>query len=188
MGKIWFTSDTHFFHSNIIKYCGRPYKTFDEMNNDMIKKWNERIKPEDTVYFLGDFNFKSGSGRGEGEPVTARDIIRKLNGKIIFVEGNHDAAGNGINTHIKALLLNAGGLEIYCIHNPADSNNAFKLNLCGHVHEKWKSKIDVKHGMRTIIINCGVDVWKFYPVSLEEILNEYNYVLKNKGLKTFRIK
>jgi len=186
MGKTWFTSDTHFFHSNIIKYCGRPYNNFDEMNNSIIKKWNERIKPEDTVYFLGDFNFKSGSGRGEGEPIKVQEIIRKLNGHIIFIKGNHDGDSNGIKSPIKAMVIELGGMEIFCTHDPADSNNAFKLNLCGHVHEKWKSRIDVKHGMRTVIINCGVDVWDFYPVSLEEILDEYNYVLKNKGLKTYR--
>lgn len=183
MGNIWFSADTHFFHDNIRKYTGRPYNSFHEMNEDLIKKWNERVKPEDTVYFLGDFNFKSGTGRGEGEPVKAKDIIKRLNGNIIFVEGNHDSNGNGIKTHIKAILLEAGGINIYCTHNPADSNNAFPLNLCGHVHEKWDAREDTKFRMKTYIINVGVDVNNFYPVSLSEVLEKYNKYLRLRNKK-----
>jgi calcineurin-like phosphoesterase family protein len=75
-----------------------------------------------------------------------------------------------------------GGLEIYCTHNPQDSNNFYKLNLVGHVHTLWKSRPDIKFGEKTILINVGVDVWDFYPVSLNEILDEYAKYIKNEGL------
>jgi calcineurin-like phosphoesterase family protein len=152
------------------------------MNAEIIRRWNERVKPEDIVYFLGDFNFKSGSGRGQGEPIKAEEIRKQLNGDIIFIQGNHDHSGNGITTRIKAILLEAGGINIYCIHNPLDSNNTFPLNLCGHVHEKWKSRPDTKFGMKTFLINVGVDVRNFYPISLDEVLKEYNeYVNSKRG-------
>jgi calcineurin-like phosphoesterase family protein len=56
MNKIYFSSDHHFSHSNVIKYCNRPYTSVQEMNEDLIQRWNNQVKPEDTVYYLGDFS------------------------------------------------------------------------------------------------------------------------------------
>ncbi len=61
----WWTSDYHFSHFNIIRYCERPFKTAEEMDETIIRKHNERVKPEDTVFFLGDFIFKGGKEGGE---------------------------------------------------------------------------------------------------------------------------
>ena len=55
----WWTSDYHFSHFNIIRYCKRPFETAEEMNETIIRKHNERVKPEDTVFFLGDRHIKS---------------------------------------------------------------------------------------------------------------------------------
>jgi len=60
----WWTSDYHFSHANIIKYCGRPFETVEEMSETIIRKHNERVKPEDTAFFLGDFIFKGGNEGG----------------------------------------------------------------------------------------------------------------------------
>jgi len=56
--KTWFTADTHFGHSNIIKYTKRPFRTVDQMNEVLIRNWNSRIGKKDIVIFLGDFIFK----------------------------------------------------------------------------------------------------------------------------------
>ena len=56
----WWASDYHFSHHNIIRYCGRPFKDIEEMNATIIARHNERVKPDDTVFFLGDFVFKGG--------------------------------------------------------------------------------------------------------------------------------
>src|SRR3972149_2927673 len=82
MSNIFFTSDTHFNHANIIKYCGRPFGSVDEMNREMITRWNAVVDPEDTVYHLGDFAL----GKVSEWPA----IFRQLNGsKKILIRGNH---------------------------------------------------------------------------------------------------
>lgn len=89
--KIWFWSDTHFWHANIIHYVNRPFSNVDEMNSTIIRKFNERVKKDDLVFFLGDLGFKSGTGRGEGEPYKSQELLKQLNtSNLIFVEGNHD--------------------------------------------------------------------------------------------------
>jgi len=79
----FFTSDTHFGHANIIKLCQRPYASVEEMDAALIANWNEIVKPEDTVYHLGDFAFRAGGKR-------AAEIAHQLNGTIWITEGNHE--------------------------------------------------------------------------------------------------
>ena len=59
MSKIYFTSDHHFGHKNIIEFSRRPFKDVDEMDEILIRKWNEKVKPEDEVYHLGDVGLSS---------------------------------------------------------------------------------------------------------------------------------
>lgn len=84
---IYFTSDTHFDHEIMMsKGVGLHYrmlfKSVDRMNNDIIKRWNEKVKEDDIVYHLGDF-----SG---GKLSQVREKLSKLNGSIRIVPGNHD--------------------------------------------------------------------------------------------------
>lgn len=81
--KIWLFSDTHFDHSNIIKYCHRPYDSKNQMNQELLENWNEIVKENDPVYFLGDMSY----GRGR-RPIDY--WLAKLNGEIFYIRGNHD--------------------------------------------------------------------------------------------------
>lgn len=83
-GEVYFISDTHFFHGNIIKedYCGRPFKHIEDMNEQMIAMWNEKVKSTDTVIHLGDMSM---GGWQKFEACT-----KLLNGRIIMTRGNHD--------------------------------------------------------------------------------------------------
>lgn len=79
---IWFTSDTHFSHDNIIRFCNRPFKDVNHMNEVLIENWNSLVQPEDTVFHLGDFAW--------GGSDVWNKILQRLNGHIHLIVGNHD--------------------------------------------------------------------------------------------------
>jgi len=79
---IWFTGDTHFGHANIIKYCKRPFKHVDEMDEKIITNWNSVVQAGDEVYHLGDFAFH--------HPQKAAYYASRLKGKKYLIRGNHD--------------------------------------------------------------------------------------------------
>ena len=80
--KVFFTSDTHFNHTNIIQYCQRPFKSTDEMNEAMIDNWNSVVGEDDTMFHLGDFCL--------GGAEEWNKILNRLNGRIYLILGNHD--------------------------------------------------------------------------------------------------
>lgn len=159
---IWFTSDLHFDHANIIKYCNRPFRDVHQMNYELVHRWNERVQPDDTVYLLGDFALTSRTRMAE--------LRAALQGQVILIRGNHDRGPNalrecGFDRVESALFTCVDGVNLYLRHVPDDSEDwrpIVTAHLCGHVHEKWKR--------RGNIINVGVDQWDFRPRSLAELL------------------
>ena len=144
--QYWFTSDTHFSHANILKYCSRTLfmtkedreifdnlaidkanrwrpsqESLNNMNLGLIRRWNERVKKDDAVIFLGDFCFKNSQNRGEGENIKAISWEEQLNGKIIFIKGNHDR-NNSVKTRIHSLQLRIDGHYLNCVHDPVYAN------------------------------------------------------------------
>jgi len=169
--RYWFSADYHLGHANIIKYCNRPFKDVYHMNETIIRNHNARVKPDDVVFFLGDFCFRNTKGgkTGEGEQDVAEHYLGKLNGRFVFVKGNHDN-NNSCKTILKTGVIELGGKEMFIVHDPGDMDPKFELTLHGHVHELWKIK-KCKMSGKTLI-NVGVDVWKFMPISIEEIFKE----------------
>jgi calcineurin-like phosphoesterase family protein len=185
MSKIWFTSDNHFGHTNVIKYCNRPFESVAQMNEEMVERWNWNVAPEDTVYHLGDFSMNRGN---------VELWLPKLNGRKILVAGNHDAChpvwakkpakierftqwylDQGFDEVHLELDLNLGGEAVQLCHLPYSVDHYDKPRymeyrpkrrarwlLCGHVHTAWKQLENQ--------INVGVDVWNFYPVSEAQII------------------
>ena len=94
----YITSDTHFNHSNIIKYCNRPFHDIYEMNQAIIDRWNSIVNDNDIVYHLGDFAFIRRDNLELSYAQQLRQQIRefvdRLNGKIILIKGNHDKLSN----------------------------------------------------------------------------------------------
>jgi calcineurin-like phosphoesterase family protein len=164
--KVFVTSDLHFSHENIIKYCNRPFKNADQMNSQLIKNWNSVVTQNDEVYVLGDLTMM-----GKDQFTKTQALVHKLNGKKIFVYGNHDKylpsdyIDMGFSSvHYPYLKYEA----FYMFHDPALATACpVELTcLCGHVHDLFKT---FKTDKGNILINVGVDVWDYTPVSLEAI-------------------
>ena len=159
MINIWYTGDNHFCHARIIEYCNRPFSSVNVMDSTMIKRWNEVVKEGDIVYHVGDF--------GLGSYDKLKEIFDRLRGRKVIIIGNHDRSATslrkmGWEVHKQPFVLDN---DIVLTHNPiVDSSiKTYQyilrsiINICGHVHEKWKRKGNS--------YNVGVDVWKFKPVS-----------------------
>ena len=180
----YFISDTHFGHSNIIRYCKRPFlkkedldskgnwvsqyiatQRTKEMDETIIKNWNSRIKDEDIVFFLGDFCLSKSSEAPDSRKDAFDYYSSQLKGDVIFFKGNHDG-NNKCKSIIESMVINHGGKRIYLTHNPKFAKDDFEWNFCGHVHEKYQFQ---KLGKKSIICNLSVDVWNYYPVNINEI-------------------
>ncbi len=172
--RYWFTADLHLGHFNIIKYCNRPFKTLEEMNNTLIRNWNSRVKKEDVIFYVGDFCFKNSPGgkTGEGVPIKAKEWENKFNGKIIYIRGNHDK-NNSTKTIIEKLTIRYGSKYITLIHNPSYVSLDTSINFVGHIHNNWSIKRIKRGNGFTDAINVGVDVNNFAPATFEELMKKY---------------
>ena len=125
------------------------------MRFKIIDNFNELVQPDDTTYFLGDFCFRKG----------VEYYMGLMNGYKIFLWGNHDKT-KLFKSFPKECTYEGYGVRIHMTHFPKEvRKKGFDISLCGHVHEKWKTQDGV--------INVGVDVWGFRPVSIKEIIR-YN--------------
>lgn len=132
MSEIWFTSDTHFGHKNILEYEkeARPFKTLEEMHETLINNWNNTVGKKDTVYHLGDFAF----GRDN------IGIAAELNGRKKLVMGNHDTYSSLLYlAHFERLFGCFYWRRCILTHIPVNPDNLgsrFFLNVHGHLHSK----------------------------------------------------
>lgn len=177
MNDTWFTSDTHFFHKNILNFCSatRPFESVEEMNEGLIQKWNENIKPHDEVYHLGDFSF--------GKKELTASVLERLNGQIHLVRGNHDSQfDSNLKDYLtsmnwyKAIPRKRFGHKMFLMHFPIecwDSMEYGSIMLHGHLHgDASHDGVSVKPNR----MDVGIDTRMGYtPYHIDEIL------LKLKG-------
>lgn len=170
---IWFTSDTHFGHENIIRFCDRPWKSADEMNDALIEVINERVAPDDILYHLGDFSFKMSQD-------AARDVRRRIRCREIhWVPGNHDwdwgktdLAGTFVVEPAIVALGCEGAPELVLCHYPImdwPGLGRGAIHLHGHIHATRAYNEEMR-AERLLRYDVGVDANGYVPASLDEIL------------------
>lgn len=169
----FFTSDTHFYHTNIIKYCNRPFKDVEQMNEIIIENWNNTISANDTIFHLGDFSF-----RGEAEWTK---LLDRLNGKIYLIIGNHDmkAINQGLIQRFEDVTMQmhieVDKQRIFLSHFPFLCFEGCYKNvwqLFGHLHSrKNNTSINAKRIQYLLPTqyDVGVDNNNFTPVSFEQV-------------------
>jgi len=176
---IWFCSDFHFGHENIIRYTKRPFKSLEEMDNLMINNFNKRVKEDDLVIFGGDFCFRYAPSESKTAPRKAfkhyRDQLKCKN--IINICGNHDVR-NGVKSPIQSMVIKHGGKRIFITHNPKFAKEEFDFNFCGHTHNKY-GRFN-KLGKNSCIVDLSVEGWNYEPVTINEIFGEHSKWMKSK--------
>lgn len=170
---LYFISDLHFNHKNIIEYEKRPFANVEEMNAALIENWNKTITNEDVVYVVGDFVL--------GYSETVLPILNRLNGKqFILIRGNHDTSlkCSLYDSHPKVILKDADAIitsigkhSVFCpithlplLPRPDSGSFEFTFPIHGHTHAA-----DPFFHPETHCFNVSADVIDFTPVSFETI-------------------
>ena len=179
MNKIFFTSDLHFCHDRAFIYEPRGFKSVHEMNETIIKNFNEVMDWEDSIYLLGDC-FLNNNEEG-------MKLIKRIPGRKFIVYGNHD------NDHRQEMMIvdpqlyplgfaytmKYGGYHFYLSHYPTitsnlDENKSLKrrvINLCAHSHTKNRFK-DMKYGL---CYHVELDCHQNKPILIDDIIKDIQF-------------
>ena len=137
MMKQLYISDLHFGHQNCLYFDGRPFKTVEEMNEEMIRRWNSAVAPEDHVYILGDFHW--------GKEAQWQEVLERLNGQKTLIQGNHDITPQKTRKYFADIkeykVVEDNGRKVVLSHYPMPCyRNHFYgwFHLYGHVHTSFE--------------------------------------------------
>lgn len=192
---IFFTSDWHLGWESTLVYDERPFQTPEEQNQDLVKRFNNMVKPEDTTYFLGDM----------GKPKDLLEVLPQLNGKKILIRGNHDKGMQscmnlGFDLVLEFASFTLGSTTVTLSHYPLkdihredtedgksvcwhgdykhqawSQTGRAQVHLHGHIHSpsfKNNSKpIQIERTGENFLvqIDVGVKAWKYAPFSLKQL-------------------
>jgi calcineurin-like phosphoesterase family protein len=167
---IWFSSDMHYGHVNIIRHCKRPFKDVHDMNETLIRNWNSVIKKNALVYMLGDICWR---------PIRKTiEHLYRLNGRKFLIAGNHDEKARQdpefqqqfewIKDYHQLKVEGDGETRLVVMsHYPSLSWNKMHHNsiMChGHTHNTLPLDRNSKR------IDVGVDAHSYYPISYEHLI------------------
>ena len=189
--KIFFVSDTHYGHSNIIEFCKRPFENVQEMNKKMIENWNNKVPTDGIVFHLGDFSW--------GGYQQWKQIREQLNGEIILIKGNHCLKNLTPTAHslfkkvVFQMRIEIEGRKIWLNHFPLlcysgtyRDFNGLEYNLFGHVHlsnhKERNTGRDCDRCFQMLFptqYDVGVDFNEFAPISWKEVDERIKEQIKN---------
>jgi calcineurin-like phosphoesterase family protein len=179
---LWFTADTHFGHTNIIRYCQRPFASVQEMDAQMVERWNAVVSPGDTVYHLGDFTLRGWDGFAA--------YVQRLNGRLCILPGGHDhpwlagfapGAVSSLTGQPAEVLPPLVSLELPELRVGRYSQVLvlchYALRVWDHAHYGAWHLYGHSHGTLPawgLSFDVGVDSHDFRPISLDEVATRLN--------------
>lgn len=182
MSKIFITSDTHFGHDRGFLYEPRGFKSIQEHDETIIWNWNSVVKPDDTVYHLGDVML--------GNNEHGMECLQRLNGQIKLIRGNHDTDARmklyetlpNIEVLGWATVIKYKKYNFYLSHHPTLTSNLEKsghlrehlINLFGHTHQQNKFFMSIPY-----LYHVGLDSSECTPILLDDAIED----MKNETQK-----
>lgn len=177
MANTYFTADLHLGDKKVMELDGRPFKDLGEQDEEIIRRWNNKVTENDRVFILGDL-----SAYGEEKTVS---IVKRLNGKKHFIRGNHDRLQSAAFTELFESVkdydeINVDGKHVVLCHYPIAHWRGQRygyMHLFGHTHngmdhelfELYKAMC-VERGIRFYGYNVGCMFYDYYPISIEELI------------------
>src|SRR3990167_11474373 len=168
MSEIFLTSDHHWGNTNIIKYSNRPFIGPLEMDKILIENWNNVVKPQDSVYHLGDLTFSTFQPYLE-------NLLKSLNGKIFLIKGNHDyfAKKSYSNFRFEWIKdyyeLGYDSRKVIMCHYPILSWRNMRhgsFHVHGHSHGRLNEL-----NKSVLRLDIGVDSFNYSPINIDEVFN-----------------
>lgn len=187
MGRNLYISDLHLGHANVIRFDGRPYQTVEEMDADLIRRWNETVNPDDTVYILGDFCW--------GKEDDWIRHLQRMKGNKVLIRGNHDI--RNMSAKLRNMFqdvkdykeIKDGDRNVIICHYPMPfyKRSYFERQymLYGHVHTtreegfmmRWRKELrDTYVGggdarAQFYNVGCMMAYMDYAPKTLDEIIS-----------------
>ena len=166
---LFFTADTHFYHKNLVRYANLPFSNASERVDLIVERWNDVVSKKATVFHLGDFAF--------GKRERAEKILKRLNGKIHIVYGNHDATARKLrhlwaseSEYVELTIKEGVPRLIVLCHYPFRvwRNKRYGAwHLHGHCHGNLENPVPNS-------LDVGIDLWDFRPVAYSAIAAEWS--------------
>ena len=181
--NIFFCSDLHIGHENVIKFDNRPFVNLEEMHQKLIENWNAVIKDEDLVFYLGDFSFKDRDN--------AKKFRSQLKGKIHFILGNHDrytqitelgfkkvygdeTGLGGATISVKDEDAHRGYQDIILCHYPLliwNKSHYGSWHIHGHCHQSLQRNKEINWYYTRKVIDVGINGIEYTPISYQKVKN-----------------
>ena len=169
--RTFLISDLHLDHTNIIRFCKRPFHNVDRMNTVIVNNWNRTVRKKDTVYFLGDMSFGKGSR-------PADYWLSKLNGNVFFIRGFSIKPSGERNQHDRIsrkenvfdnLIIDYKDKRFFLVHDPDQVPLDWKeWAICGHHHNNKPVEFPFING-KNKRINVSVELINYQPLDIDKL-------------------